>query len=482
MTPGSFRRLRRAWVLTLALLAAARGPAPAAEAPLNVIVLDLCTTRADHFGSYGYQRDTTPHMDAFAKEGVLFENAMSMSGWCLPNYASLFTGHTPEVHGQYRSLPSRKLPSFETTLAEMLGRNGYATASFSGGVYFLKTWGMDQGFDTYVNFLSSGSTVPATFQESMPTALDWIETKKGGPFFLYVAVDDLHVPFQSEAPEHFEAGYDGIVHATDTRGVPFFRAYNRASRDELDPADPFAGRVREFSSDPRHLKHLVAHYDASLRTADERVGRFLDRLKKAGLWDKSLVIITADHGELLGEHGMLGHTESLYEPVVRVPLMVRHPRLKGLAGRRLRHLVERVDLMPTILDAAGIDGSGLELQGKSLLPVLREPRRPLREYAYASSKRNLPGLEDPAIDERVIRDRRWKLHWYSYKPRFELYDLAADPLEARDLAGSRPEEVGRLSFELMKRVEAIRPHAPGLPSGRPRPTELDEETRPEQKR
>lgn len=454
-------------------LGAAAGRAGAPEAPLNVIFLDVCTTRADHFSTYGYGRDTTPNIDAVAKDGTVFENAVSMSGWCLPNYASLFTGHTPEVHGHYRSLVSKKLPSFETTMAEALRAGGYATGSFSGGVYFMKTWGLDQGFDRYVNFLDSNSTVPATFGESMPSVMEWLKERKKGPFFLYVAVDDVHVPYQSDEPERYESGYEGVVHDTDTRGVPFFRAYNRASRGELDAADPRAGRVAQFRNDPKQLRHLVAHYDAALHTADERIGRFIRHLKKTGLWDHSVVIITGDHGEMLGEKGLLGHTESLYEPIVHVPLIIRYPGIRASAGRRLGQLVERVDLMPTILDIAGTDYSRLELQGKSLLPVLRDPATDLREFAYASSKRNLPGIEDPAIDERVLRDRRWKLHWYSYKKDFELYDVLDDPLETRDLSSSRPDQVRRLSFELLKRAEDVRPHAPGLPSGRQKRLDLD---------
>ena len=199
--------------------------------------------------------------------------------------------------------------------------------------------------------------------------------------------------------------------------------------------------MEAFRRDPRSLGAVSAHYDAALRSTDRSVTRFLERLKKRGLWDKTLVIVTADHGELLGEHGLLGHTEGLYEPVLRVPLYVRHPRLPGSAGARIKALVERVDLPPTFLDAAGVDAAGMELQGQSLVPLLKNPSAPWRKFAYASSKRNMSVISDWLIDERALR-------------------------EERDLASVRPEIVARLSFELQNQAERARTHAPGTPSGR----------------
>ncbi|MFA6004166.1 MAG: sulfatase-like hydrolase/transferase, partial [Elusimicrobiota bacterium] len=148
--------MRKLWWTALGIAFWA-GPAQAAER-LNVVFLDICSTRADHFGSYGYPRDTTPQMDAIAKGGTLFENALSEGSWCLPSYASLFTGHVPEVHGQYTSLPARELPDFESTLAAELKGAGYKTALFSGGVYLLPEWGLTRGFDDYTNIFSTSAS------------------------------------------------------------------------------------------------------------------------------------------------------------------------------------------------------------------------------------------------------------------------------------------------------------------------------------
>jgi len=435
-----------------------------ASAPRGVIFLDICSARADHMGAYGYKRPTTPNIDTMAAEGVLFENAVSMSSWCLPNYASLFTGHTPEVHGQYVSIPYRGMPDFETTLAQKMKEAGYETAAFSGGIYFMRPWGLDRGFDKYVNVFSTGSGAPGTFAQTMPGVMEWLDEKKGKPFFLFLAVDDLHVPFQSTDPNMFDPGYEGMVNDLSVRGVPFMRDYNDYMRGALPKDATNYAKVASFAADKDNLGHLTAKYDAALHTADGRVGEFISYLKKSGLWDSSVFMLSADHGEQLGEHSLLGHTEGLYEPITHVPLIMHVPGAENMEGRRLTQLVQRVDMMPTILEMAGIGYEDLQLQGKSLAPLLKNPELELRQYAYSSNKRNLPGTSDLLIDERVIRDKRWKLHWYLYKDSYELYDLKNDPLETKDLSAKEPEVLKRLAFELMKKVEQVRPHAAGLPS------------------
>ena len=442
-----------------ALLLLASSPLFSADSP-NVVIVDICSARADHFGIYGYGRPTTPGIDALAKDSVVFDRAMAQSSWCLPNYASLFTGHTPEVHGQYTNVPFRPLPDFETTLAERLKGGGYDTAAFAGGVYLLPIWGLDRGFDHYVDYFSTSTATPARFKETMPDALQWIGTPRKRPFFAYVSVDDLHAPYQSEDPERFDKGYQGIVHDTETVNIRFFRAYNG---EPLETNNPLAEKLRIFRSDPRNLRHMIAHYDASLRSVDSEVDEFVRQLKSSGMWDRTVVIVTADHGELLGEHGLLGHTEGLYEPIVHVPLLIHVP---GGAGKRISKLVERIDVTPTVLDLAGQDPRGNELQGRSLVPLLRGSNVPWRQYAFASSKRNMATVTDFLIDERVVRDARWKLHWYLHKNRFELYDLDKDPLETRDVGAQNPAVVQRLTLELLKQIELSRPHAPGLPSGK----------------
>jgi arylsulfatase A-like enzyme len=457
----------------IAALAAFDVPASAEEAPLNVVVIDICTARADRFGYTGESKgpSVTPGLDKVANNSVVFTQAWAQSSWCLPNYASLFTGHTPEVHGQYTNLPFRDLPKFETTLAEKMQKAGYRTGGFTGGIYFLPIWGLSRGFETFQNIFSTATAMPARFAETAPNLLSWIEKDSKKPFFAYATVDDLHTPYQSENPEQFDPGYEGIVHSTDVLNIRFFRAYNG---EPLEANSPLKESLRRFREDARALKHLSAHYDAALSQADRSITAFLDRLKERGLWDNTVVIVTGDHGELLGEKGLLGHTEGLYEPILRVPLIMHHPRYAKLAGRRFDELVERLDIMPTILDVANASAEGLELQGRSLMPLLKGTVRgeEFRKYAFASSKRNMARQSDFLIDEKAVRDERWKLIWHGHKDRFELFDLRDDPREERDLSSKRPEIVSRLAFQLLKRSEASRPHLPGMPSGRPQDAKL----------
>jgi arylsulfatase A-like enzyme len=254
-----------------------------------------------------------------------------------------------------------------------------------------------------------------------------------------------------------DPGYAGVALDTRTWTVPFARAYSGEAQGWPEELGPL---VEAFRSGPRHLAHLSARYDAGVRDMDAGVGRLLDRLKAAGLEKDTVVLLTADHGESLGEHGLLGHTQGLYEPTLRVPLIVLEPRRPELAGRRVKALVERGDLMPTLLDWAG--AAPPPLPGRSLDPLLGDPAAPWRRYAFASQRRNLAGNDgtEALIDERAVRDERWKLLWsLDREPR--LYDLLDDPGETRDLARERPEVAARLSQELSAWVERSRPHAPG---------------------
>ncbi|PCI37629.1 MAG: hypothetical protein COB53_05985 [Elusimicrobia bacterium] len=442
------------------------------QRPLNVLIIDICSARADHFGTYGYSRDTTPGMDKFANENVLFENAMAQSSWCLPNYASLLTGHIPEVHGQYIVSPFLKPDKTVPTMAEKMKEAGYRTAAFSGGIFSLQAWGLDRGFDVYEALFSTRTHEPRKFADYSPRALDWLKKDPAKPFFLYTTVDDLHAPYQSDNPNRYSPDSEGSPISTMAAHVRFFRAYNG---EPIELADPLRSFLKEFREEPAHLQQLIARYDASLNHVDRKVSDFLSQVKNLGLWDNTLIIVTADHGELLNEQGLLGHTESLYEPVLHVPLMVHHPDYAHRAGTRVRGLVQRIDLTPTVYEAAGVDYEHLQLQGKSLISLLENPSANLREYAFASSKRSLAaGRKNLDIDERVVRDQRWKLHWYQYKDRFELYDLLKDPLETQDLAEQRPDIISRLSFQLLNHFESSRPHAPGLPYKRepPNPVQI----------
>jgi arylsulfatase A-like enzyme len=432
--------------------------ARAERPPLNIVVIDVCSARADHFGAFGGPAGLTPGLDAFAKDAAAFENFWAQSTWCLPNYATLLTGHRPEVHGLVADAPFRRLSEWEGTLAGRLRRAGYRTGAFSSGAHDLKTWDLDRGFDVYVDHFSTDEAKAGRFADSIPDIERFIDQSGGRPFFVYATVDDLHTPYQTDAP--YDGGPD-----TATLSVDFFRAYNGIPPP---PGSPLSERLEAFRRDPGALAAVEKRYRASLRSVDRSVSKFLAGLKKRGLWDKTIIVVTADHGESLGEHGLLGHTEGLYETTLRVPTLIHHPRFPRAAGSRISALAERIDLTPTLLESAAAPFADLELQGKSLRPLLANPSAPWRRVAYASSKRQLPA-EDWAIDERAVRDERWKLIWSGASRRWLLFDLANDPGELKDFSAERPDVVSRLALDLMAETERARTHATGRPSGRVQP-------------
>lgn len=436
----------------------------AEESRYNIILLDICSARADHFSSYGYGRPTTPQLDQFAEEAAVFERAMAQASWCLPNYASLMTGQEADRHGLY--VPdSAGLSPAQMTLAERLQAAGYATAAFSGGRYLTRRWGMDQGFDQYVNDFASEEWIkqnagdakhapPVPFARTLPRMLSWLSQQGSRPFFLYVAIDDLHTPYHAEDSERYDAGYDGLVHEMPLISVAAYRIFNGQPKTVTNH-EAVAGAWKAFRRDPRHLRHLIAHYDAALYSVDRQLGAFFAELRRRGLWDKTVIVVTADHGELLGEHDLLGHTESLYEPVLRVPLLVRHPGLAAIHGKRFPQLVMRIDLMPTVLDMAGASARDTAIQGRSLWPLLHGDTAEHRAWAFAGSRpHHHPSAArfGPGIQERVVTDGRYKLHFYVYKGRYELYDLLKDPGETRDLSTAQPGRVRALSFKLLEHL------------------------------
>lgn len=444
----------RGLLVLLSVLAAA----PAFAAAPNLVVIDVCSARADRFGAFGGTKGDTPGLDAFAREAASFQNFWAQSSWCLPNYATLLTGLRPEAHGLVADEPFRKLPDAVPTLAELLSRAGYRTAAFSSGAHDLSAWRLDRGFDAYVDHFSTDEAKAGRFADSIPDIERFLDAGDGRPFFVYATVDDLHTPYQTDASD------PGPDLDTATVSVAFFRAYDEGA----EPGSPLAAKLEAFRKDPKSLKKVEERYRASLRAVDRAVTRFLGILKKRGLWDNTVVVVTADHGELLGEHGLLGHTEGLYQGVLRVPALIRDPASPRAAGARIDALTERIDLTPTLLEAAGALPVGAELQGRSLRPLLADPKAPWRTISYASSKRQRPST-DWDIDERAVRDARWKLMWSAAKGRWELYDLSKDPDEKKDLAAARPEVVARLALAMTAEIERARTHAAAEPSGRGRP-------------
>jgi arylsulfatase A-like enzyme/Flp pilus assembly protein TadD len=373
-----------------------------ARGGLNVVVVTLDTTRADRLGCYGFPGVATPNLDALAREGVVFDNATATVPLTFPSHSSMFTGLIPPHHG-VRDNGGFFLDDARVTLAERLKAGGYATGAFIGAWVLESRWGLGQGFDHYSDRFElskykvvSLGTVQKPGDEVMTDALGWLEQVKSGKFFAWVHLYDPHAPY--EPPEPYASRY---------------------------PDTPYLGEI--------------AYTDAV-------VGRLLSWLRQGGLLDRTIVVVTADHGESLGDHGEAAHAYFIYGATTHVPFIVRTPW--GLRGRNASR-VSGVDLMPTVLDLVGLPPEP-GLDGRSVARALFDPQAALGHAAY--SETYFPRYHFGWQHLRSLRDERWT---FVDAPEPELYDLAADPGETRNVfkANSARAEELRVRMERMAEGE-----------------------------
>jgi arylsulfatase A-like enzyme len=339
-------RLRRALGLVALAFAACARPSERATARPNLVLVSIDTLRADHLGAYGYGRATSPSIDRLAREGVVFERAYSTSNWTLPAHVSMLTGLYPTRHGAHHP---RRAPAAEVgLLPEALGRRGYRSAAVVSTVAFLeKKYGLARGFEVY----DDESAFPARFPEASrfvsservhARAVELLDElgDGGAPFFLFLHYFDVHADYVPPPPfDRMFAPGDGV---------------------RLDLPE---------SEEPRrgHAERLAALYDGEIRWVDSWIGRLLDELDRRDLAGRTLVVVTADHGEEFLEHGDWLHGRNLYDTSMRVPLVVRFPG-GAHAGRRVTAPVSLVDLGATLLAAAGA-GDGSWQSGIDLAPL-----------------------------------------------------------------------------------------------------------------
>jgi len=326
------------------------------------------------------------------------------------------TGLYPSRHGALHHGSSLRTPEGEPTLAEVFREAGYATAGFCGQYDCHRVFGFDRGFDRYDWYGASDSDV-RTADATVDLALEWVDERGGQPLFLFVHMFDPHRHY--DAPEPF-------------RGLFTDRFADRYG-------DSLATREsRDRAEDELHWEFIEAAYDEEIAFVDHELGRLFEGLRERGLWQDSLVILTADHGEAMDEHGKPGHGQSLYDEVLRVPFVVWGPRVEP--GRR-EAPVSTVDAAPTLLDAAGVDPDETEprMAGVSLLENLKAVIR----WPYKA-------IIDPESERR------------------ELYDLSRDPQEERDLWGERSDEFYDFLAAMQRLRQAER-------EARAEPQELDPE-------
>jgi arylsulfatase A-like enzyme len=382
--------------------------------PRDVILISIDTLRPDHLGCYGYRFPTTPNLDRFSQDAVRFSQTIATAPSTLTSHASMMTSLLPRQHGAEHLTHHALSPRF-LTLAGIFRQHGYSTVSFNDGGQVSAIFGMSNGFDYYS---SSPQSTVYHFDDVVTRATGWLDSHppSAAPLFLFLHTYEVHHPY-TPAPRFLalmEPPYHGPLPAGET-DMPTLIAMHEGRR-QLGPGD---------------LEHIVATYDGEIRSMDEAFGRLVEHLKQAGRYDQALIVFTSDHGEEFNEHGSVGwHAHTLYDELLRVPLMIKFP--DGLyAGETVTSQVREIDIAPTVVAALGWPQPA-QFRGADLAP-LAEGRAAAPRFAV-SQRDSLP--------DTSIRLSPWKL----YDGR--LYDLASDPGETRDLAARHQDLVAALDQRL----------------------------------
>ncbi|MEE9371367.1 MAG: sulfatase-like hydrolase/transferase, partial [Sedimentisphaerales bacterium] len=364
----------------------------------NVVLISIDTCRADYLSCYGYPDRTTPNIDTLAKESLLFENAVTPIPLTLPAHTSMLTGTIPPYHGVHDNDYYKVSPSNET-IAEVLQRSGFATVGIISAFILDSRFGLDQGFDSYndsfVEEPNSVSIAQRRAGEATRFALEWLDRNKSKSFFMFLHYFDPHWPY--EPPEPFDSVF----------------------ADNL--------------------------YAGEIAYADSCIGRVIRKLKNLGLYDSTLIIITSDHGEMLGEHGENTHGYFLYESVVKVPLIIKIPT--GPKGKRIYDVVGLIDIVPTIYRCLQIPIPA-HIQGQDLAGYVAGTGGAYEDrYLYCES---LYPTKYGGNSLLAVTNNHWK---YVQTTRPELYNLDEDPQETSNLLLERPKQAHLLKEHLKSILE-----------------------------
>jgi arylsulfatase A-like enzyme len=345
----------------------------------RIVLISLDTCRADHLGCYGYPENTTPNIDALAEEGFLFENVLAQVPTTLPSHCTIMTGTIPPLHGVHNNFTT--MSKDPVTLAEIFSEAGFATGGVAGAFVLDRIFGFAQGFDTYIDDFPESpgahSFAERLADEVTQYGCEWLQEHKEENFFLFLHYYDPHIPYR--------------------------------------PPEPFA---------ERYADNL---YAGEIAFTDDCIGQVLAKLKELGLYESTLIIVTGDHGEMLGEHGENTHGYLVYQSAIHVPLIFKIPEKQG--GFRISQVAGLTDIFPTMLSLVGISNDS-EIQGVDLSGFFEEtnPGQAGLRYLYCESFTPTTYHCNPLLG---LIDWPWK---YIYTTRPELYNCADDPQEQNNLA------------------------------------------------
>lgn len=424
--------------------------APGESEKWNLVWIVVDTLRADRLSAYGYPKKTSPNLDAFArKRAALFTNTIAPAPWTLPSHVSMFSGLGALSHGINFRSPA---PASLHMIAEHLRGNGYSTLAVTGGAFLSTNFGLSQGFDRFSYVKESDKVNDPTGSKDLPTTLAtatrWLGERPAEPFFFFIHTYVVHTPYVAQQP-HFEELFGqkkpDSVHSISSTQVPASPQTGWQQLSSLQVNGPNE-QIEAFSPDQQGL--LNALYDSGVRAADAAIGQILRQLEEQGLRERTVVVVTSDHGESLGEHGAAGHY-NLYDEVIKVPLLIAWPDGRG-RGRKIDTQVRLIDLPATLADSLGVPPMP-ETEGSSMLPLLADP-----DAEFPNTAESLAASTNQGISLRVAnRQKLIYQHsmWKGTHGRRELFNLAEDPLELKNLAEQEKERADVLVRELTQRYE-----------------------------
>lgn len=391
----------------------------------NIILISIDTLRADHLRSYGYDRDTSPLIEQLAHEGVLFREAIAQSPWTLPSHVSLLTGIYPKHHGVKDEKTA--IPDRVNLLAEYFRSHGFATAGFVNSFYLSGRYGFDRGFEEF-QYIRETLGADHVIRE----ALKYLRNRAPKRFFLFLHFYDVHSDYDPGP------NYEKMFNGARTGKVPGTTAallkYRRG----------------EIKITPEDIKYIEGLYDAEIRELSDKLTELFETLKKMKMLDNTLVIITSDHGEEFLDHNGVLHGRTLYDELVRVPLIFWGPGIpKGVI---IQQQVQLVDIMPTLLEWCGIEPE-TRLDGHSLGSLIggrgggSEDRPAFSEADHNNKENDI---------KRMIRLNGYKFYFDRLTEHKEMYSLASDPKEkvnVYDSANPNAKAMEKRLFEWMERQE-----------------------------
>jgi len=437
----------------------------------NVVICVIDAARADHIGYHGYERETTPNLDRLAGESVVFEKHFAPYSQTKASTVSLLTGLYPDTH---LTSGNHVMDGSLFTIEKGLAAAGFQTVLLSSNPVASPEMGVGADFGQALSSpetLRQGDGDASTMgsrddtwksPEVLTAAFSrWLDRNGQEPFFAYLHFLPPHLPYG--APTEIQELFSGREPpAVSQGGFPFREV-----------------AIRRRGQEPPPLEEWVNLYDANLRWADDAVGSVVEFLRERGLLDKTLLIVTSDHGEAFGEHGYMYHSRGVYDELVHVPFLMRLPDRRRTG--RIPALTQTVDILPTVCELIGADYPRQQIQGRSLVPLIDSEAETIRDYAYATC------MGSHSHSSYLVRSLTHALILYRGGVLRALYDLTTDPMQRRNIIDDEPEQAARMADEFrafaasQRRapLEFIDPKARPSAASAPPTIELSEEQRRE---